>query len=355
MRLVIHAGFAKCGSSSIQTALQDAQSELRGQSIYVFGKDLRINTRSSASSAPIWSVAETFIDAPEGKVMTARMARELERLAKTAPQGTAVLSAELLAKPGSAGRFSQIDEQVDTTVVFYIRPQFEWIGSAWKQWSLREGISLKDYVDRCLSSNRPPFQKTIEDWATTLPKAKIIVRMLAETAANGGPAKDFFDILGAPRVNPSARSEHVNPNLDFAILHLLSKNPDVFRGRSDNAVFKSLLSVLPPKYAKTNIELLSAADKQRIAEHFAEENLHILRRYCGLDGRSAEDVYNSSFRPSGSGRSYEEVEELELAYRGMGILLETLLDLDRKRIFRRPYRNVPQRLAKRLSSVRNRR
>jgi hypothetical protein len=41
-RIIIHAGFAKCGSASIRTALFQNVREFQKRDVFVFDKDLRI-------------------------------------------------------------------------------------------------------------------------------------------------------------------------------------------------------------------------------------------------------------------------------------------------------------------------
>ena len=62
MRFVIHTGFKKCGSSAIQHALAEKQSELIEQSIFLFGKDLSLNLTPPPADVPFWTAANSFID-----------------------------------------------------------------------------------------------------------------------------------------------------------------------------------------------------------------------------------------------------------------------------------------------------
>ena len=72
--------------------------------------------------------------------------------------------------------------------------------------------------------------------------------------------------------------------------------------------------------------MLRLADEERIAEHFAADNRMMLTKFCGLSGAESERFYEEYFRPSGDGRAYADVGEIEMINRGLGILLETLLD-----------------------------
>jgi hypothetical protein len=60
-RLLIHAGFAKCGSASIRTAIFQNFRKLQKDNVFVFDKDLRIaRTAADLIGAPIWSRRENI-------------------------------------------------------------------------------------------------------------------------------------------------------------------------------------------------------------------------------------------------------------------------------------------------------
>jgi hypothetical protein len=350
MRLVIHAGFAKCGSSAIQHALEDYAPALKRQSIFLFGKDLHLNDRFRFDRAPFWTAAKFFLDPARRNETRARISGELKRVGLKHPDATAVVSAEVLTAPGSERLFEGLDSAFEIRVVFYIRPQFEWIPSAWKQWSLPKGISLETYVAACLARNIPPFRRTLDAWSHALPGAAIDVRILPQAIADSGsPAGDFFRLIGAT-VEPVPSDAQSNPSLDFSVLHVLNRNPGLFEGRKGHKVFNALAELLSEQHLKTNVRMLSPAEERRIAGHFRHENMHILRNYLHLAEVDAARAYAEHFQPSGGGRSYAEIAEIDVLRRCLGILLEALIREReaRRPIVRWPYWKISSRLAKRL-------
>ena len=347
MRLVIHAGFGKCGSSAIQFALAAKQAELRRRSIFLFGEGLTINYRAPRADHPFWRVAAVFRDPEERLAVPARLLRELNRLGASHPNATAVLSAENLSESAYARLFKGFDERCETTIVFYIRPQHEWIPSAWKQWGLKSGAPLAAFVKDCLEQNAPDFRRSIEGWAAALPNARIVVRVLGQAVAeNGGPASDFFQVLGLGGTEWQIRNARANPSVDFALLNILNENPWLFQHQDDNEPFKALLRILPERHLGTNIKMLRLEDEKRIATHFASDNLALLETYCGSDAASIHETY---FQPRDAGRAYEDVDPLEMVERGLGIMLEVLIErVGAKPILRPPYWKIPLRIAERL-------
>jgi len=89
--------------------------------------------------------------------------------------------------------FAGLDNEFEVDVIFYLRPQFQWIPSAWKQWELKRGMSLNDFVAHCINTGRPRFKLGIETWRPALPSAALHVRLLIPELLTGrDPAGDFF-------------------------------------------------------------------------------------------------------------------------------------------------------------------
>ena len=65
-----------------------------------------------------------------------------------------------------------LDSQCDVSVIFYLRPQLQWIPSAWKQWGLKTGASLSDFVAQCIDTRTPAFRRDIESWKSAAPGGK---------------------------------------------------------------------------------------------------------------------------------------------------------------------------------------
>jgi hypothetical protein len=349
VRLIIHAGFPKCGSSAIQHALQDNALALKRESIFLFGKDLALNDRFRWNAPPFWVAAKAFLEPARRRGACDRIKRELERLSRRHPRATAIISAEVLAAPASALLLKGIDETVETTVVFYVRPQFQWIPSAWKQWALTRGAPLGRYVSVCLARDIPAFAKSLDAWSRSVPKARLIVRILPQAVAeNGGPAADFFRTIGTALDPGDVPDSRTNPSLDYSVLHVLNKNPWIFAGKKEHRIFSALAEILPKQHLATNIKMLSLEQERRVAEHFRDENMHILRTFLHLDEAEATKTYAEYFEPRESGRSYADVPEREIARRGLGILMNAVLrQREAARSRRRPYRTLSSQAVKR--------
>jgi hypothetical protein len=320
-RIVIHAGFGKCGNASIRAALFQNFRKLQKHNVLIFDKDLRI-ARSAANlvGTPIWSVERARKKAEN---LTQRLGSELAAVSRRKADYVAILSAENLSNPRMAELFAGLDSQFEVCVVFYVRPQLQWIPSAWKQWGLKTGIPLGDFVSQCVEAHRPSFRSGIESWESALPGAKLHVRFLVPELLRGGnPAQDFFHVLGLSEDEYDVENDPRNPSLDFSVLHVLSKNPQLFSDVHDNSLMLALTRALPKKFRSTNIQMLSAEEEARIEECFRHENLWLLKTYCS--GTDVDRIYRTYFTPQKAEARYSDMTDVDLTYRCLGTILELI-------------------------------
>src|SRR5437762_7590569 len=308
-RLLIHAGFAKCGSASIRTALFQNFRKLQKDNVFVFDKDLRIaRTAADLIGTPIWSLEQAR---KHSENLTRRLSAEMVPHLTRKRDHLAILSAENLANPGMADLFAGLDSQCDVSVIFYLRPQLQWIPSAWKQWGLKTGSSLSDFVAQCIDTDTPAFRRDIESWKSALPSANIHVRFfIPELLAGGNPAQDFFCLLGLSEKDYKLESEARNPSLDVSVLHVLSKNPHLFADVHDNRLMLALTRALPKEFRSTNIEMLSSEQEARIEECFRDENRSLLNTYCS--DADVDRIYRMHFMPRNADARYSDMTESEL-------------------------------------------
>jgi hypothetical protein len=319
-RIVIHAGFAKCGSASIRAALLQNFRKLQKHNVSVFGKDLRLARTSADLTTPIWHLEHAKKKAEN---LTQRLGDEIASVSRRKTNHLAILSAENLANPGMAELFTGLDSQFDVQVIFYLRPQLQWVPSAWKQWGLKSGVPLSDFVSQCIDAHRPQFRTSIDTWKSALPAARVHVRFLIPELQTGGDsARDFFHVLGLPQDNYDIENEPRNPSLDVSILHVLSKNPHLFCDIHDNSLTLALTRALSKKFRSTNIQMLSPEEEARIEECFRDENLWLLKTYCS--GIDVDRIYHTNFTPRQAEVRYSNMSEIDLIYRCLGIILESV-------------------------------
>jgi hypothetical protein len=337
-RIIIHAGFGKCGNASIRAALFQNFRRLQKHNVLIFDKNLKI-ARGAADlvGTPIWSVERARKKAEN---LTQRLGGELAAISRRKANYIAILSAENLPNPGMAELFAGLDSQFEVSVVFYVRSQLQWIPSAWKQWGLKTGIPLGDFVSQCVEAHRPSFRLGIESWESALPGAKLHVRFLVPELLRGGnPAQDFFHLLGLSQDDYDVENDPRNPSLDFSVLHVLSKNPQLFSDIHDNSLMLALTRALPKKFRSTNIHMLSAEEEARIEECFRHENLWLLKTYGSET--DVDRIYRTYFMPQKAETRYSSMSDIDLIYRCLGIILESIAFGDGESPGERSKRRVP--------------
>jgi hypothetical protein len=320
-RIILHAGFAKCGSASIRYALLQNFRKLQKHNVSVFDKNLRIARRAAdLIGTPIWVLEEAK---KKSEHLTHRLGDEIASVARRKGDYLAILSAENLANPGMVQLFVGLDSQFDVSVIFYLRPQLQWIPSAWKQWGMKKAVPLSDFVSQCIEARRPSFTQGIESWKSGLPAATVQVRFLIPELLTGGNlAQDFFNLIRVPGEGYQLENEPRNPSLDISILHVLSKNPHLFSGVQDNTLNLALTRALSKKFRSTNIQMLSPEQEARIEERFRDENLWLLKTYgSGLD---VDRIYQTYFMPREAEARYSSMSDIDLIYRCLGIILESI-------------------------------
>ena len=140
-RIIIHAGFAKCGSASIRAALLQNFRKSHEHNVLVFDKELRIaRTPADLVGTPIWHLEQAK---KKSENLTQRISDEIASVSRRKADHLVILSAENPANPGMAQLFAGLDSEFEVWVIFYLRPQLQWIPSAWKQWGLKKRYSAQ--------------------------------------------------------------------------------------------------------------------------------------------------------------------------------------------------------------------
>jgi hypothetical protein len=108
-RIIIHAGFAKCGSSSIQAALFHNFDRLQKDGFSLFGKDMRIAHTSADLGVPLWLLEQAR---EKGEPLAERLSGEIESVRAANGNRIGILSAENLSRPQMAPLLTGLDHRL---------------------------------------------------------------------------------------------------------------------------------------------------------------------------------------------------------------------------------------------------
>lgn len=226
-KLFIHAGFGKCGSSSIQKFLSHSEkftcANQQEELVYaacladqqlVFGKNLT-TLASRSDNGYRASVPFSSMKMPPNDYFNA-VGEQLLRLLQQHP---VVLSQEgwgnQIKEWKQISFFSQ--HQIDVTFIFYIRPPVTWINSAWWQWGAWHDCNFDDWVNQVITNVK--FSETLTAFKALNWVSKVHIRLLASDLLD-----DFSHLLQLDRQSYQSQQTISNKSLPNGILRLYQQH-----------------------------------------------------------------------------------------------------------------------------------
>lgn len=242
MKLILHTGFPKCGSSTIQALLLGNRAALERRGVFLVGADFLAPGETSAWDWPVWFLEKD--DTSLGARLAARR-EDFARLGAT----TMVLSAENLSDPARLANLEAAFQAFETYAVCYVRRQDEFLLSAWRQWGMKRGVSIHRHILRRVAEGRPDYRGTLTYLRDKLGADRVHAAFLDTNFLAGGTLEaDFWSAagLGDP---PAALPPRANISPDRAILLFLSGRPELFKDQHDDAVVSALANAddQPPR------------------------------------------------------------------------------------------------------------
>jgi len=319
--LFLHIGHGKTGSTTIQYALRDNAEALRARGLLLADGDLRFPVSGRIELHPLILFDRLLWRVPE-EVALAEM-RLIQNDLKGALQAGgyrgAVISSENLCSEHGPRLFAGFQSEFDLHVIYYVRRQDEWLESSWKQWGLKEGIGLAEYVRNQIALGQPDYLRSARDW-------REIAKTMRVVPTNGIPdiIRSFWDALGLTDFNPPPTPSY-NQSFDWSILEVLSKNPYLFSSVRDNRLFELLDNLLPEEPPRDGHALLDRDSAQEVMDAHRESN-QVLQREFFPDYQPLGDYPPRRSFSAAVGRS----DETAALYRFMGFQLLMLQTLQRQ-------------------------
>ncbi len=158
MRLILHVGMGKTGTSSIQAALAASKESLHAQNAHYLGMWF---TLIDPALVGIQGVRTFFLSSPEELEAGAdRMIAAMQEIKDRTGCDTFVFSNEdIYGHVGQLGPFlHRLAASVDLSIVLYVRDILSWMPSAYVQWSIRHKL---------LQGPIKPFREDAARWIPT--------------------------------------------------------------------------------------------------------------------------------------------------------------------------------------------
>lgn len=273
-RIILHVGAGKCGSSALQTLLT-RQAALRDSDgtvwrYAVFDDRLALSVAPGLRADPVrgyLSCASLANLRPHGPADLARLARAL------AAAGPVVLSNEaLLCMPDLAREFLTA-LGLPVTVLAYVRPQVDYVNSAWWQWGAWACGGDAHDRNRWITKRirQAQYGDFLDRWQAIGVVERIVVRPLPRDIVT-----DFLDAFGFER--PVGLATHrTNPSLPGPVLRLLQAFPELRAAHGPEIDFL-LPALLPPEAAAPTPWVIDPALAEAIIDRSRPGNDRLLSR-----------------------------------------------------------------------------
>ena len=307
--LVLHIGFPKCGSTSIQSAMIRNQKMLRDQGIVIVDQAFRHPGQGMAKAVAQVELGQILAE-PDPSEKIAEGLSAISAAAIAHGDRVCVISSESL---GNAKEFAPLFRPAaelfsEITVLAYVRPQHEWLPSAWKQFGLKAGRTLQDYISEGMAQRLPNFLNRLERWKEDIEGCQLTVGAMRRAALKDGDLiVDAFTRLGWPTQGLAVDSRSANSAFDFDVLSVMERAGSVFEGLPLGVLFNYLEQALPPQARKAGRQPLDVDQQLAIMRHYEKYNRALVRRYM------PELTYEQAFGTEDELRQKDTSDDFETA------------------------------------------
>lgn len=275
MKLVIHAGIHRTGTTSLQRVMAANRATLAAQGVCYPGE-------GPNHQALAWGLFRGEAQPRDviGRVVGAR----------EAGQTTVVLSGEDFAIHRDLGWLRTVAAHVDTRVVFYLRRQDHWLMSWYNQhvkWPFDRVKSRMDpatFLGTMEDFHWIDYERLLRRWSRVLGPERVAVGVL-ERGQVADVTADFLDRLGVVRSALERGEEWANDSLPVHLLEVARHMGlhDMKGGRRTkvlNALRDGLADKAPAGKVST---VYSPAERNRVLARFAASNRAVAQQYLGRE------------------------------------------------------------------------
>lgn len=335
MKLILHPGHSKCGSTTIQKAIINNRTGLENQGIVIPDPQMRI--RGESGFNPKGETPRVFFRRAMESNDVSELSERLGQIGRRLKGKNAVvlISAENLVnqlrKPAGRNIHLELVRHFDAVkVIYYIRRQDDFLLSAWQQWGYKQGMSLEQFVNKSLAAGSPNYRLAVDFFAELYGREALLVTPVeASWLFESKLITDFFQKMGVDYSGFDLTQDVSNKSLNPALCELLSHSPHLFRDIHDETLKITLERVLgaSPVLHQRLPEYLSAERRKKILDKFRDDNLYLSSNYLG--GREWPDQLPAGPKQGGAGTKGER--NLRNIYSILSVQMELLLKLAENR------------------------
>ncbi|WP_417466242.1 hypothetical protein [Kordiimonas sp.] len=236
IKLYLHIGYPKCGSTTIQEALFENRKTLRSRGYGICGRTLDLLGPKSKLWFPVGYFKSHLDAAREGNAPDLEPEfKALHARAKAAGLHSVIISAENLSAVQAPALLACAKKYFDCRIIFYFRRQDDWLTSSWAQWQFKGGEGLTAFIHRRLSEpGKLLFKPVLESYLEHFPREAFWVKLLSGKHLHGGDlCADFWQSIG---VDAGAMKPVASRNVSFStqLAGVLKESPYLFEDAHDN-------------------------------------------------------------------------------------------------------------------------
>lgn len=232
-RLYLHIGHPKTASSTLQAFLYKNWDTLEAAGFSLPTAEFGMAQGSTRPDNPLWALQRMR---ETGDISL--LAQWIEASGKIADK--LILSSECLIQPEWPELFSDIPNIADIHLIYYVRRQDQLLLSAWRQWGLKRGLSLDEFLKRRQKNQQPNFMSIVENWATQLSISTYHVRFINKGCLEGGSVvSDLCHCIGLGEQTLQTVADQ-NISIDARLALYLSQHAELFDSVHDEEIFTLL-------------------------------------------------------------------------------------------------------------------
>ncbi len=327
MKLLLHPGHSKCGSTSIQEWVKRNLRALGKNGIAVPSSDCSLASSSRRARTTTYPYLRRCA---ESRDMTG-FERDFRSLVEEASKrhSTLLWSDEFLTDPRVQDEPCRIHQIVSehfesVRVVFYIRKQTDFLLAAWEQWNHKRGESLESMVRNSMANHQPDYLSNVRFLQHVYGRENVSLRYLGpETLTEGDLIRDFCTIGGIDSDRYTPLAERANVSLNPYLCEILSlSSKSIYANNCENLEVEQWLKKYAPKSGAFDPcrEFMKPELRSQVLAGFESDNRTLHAEFF------PEHVYSDLFGPEHPGVAFDEMEGMKKV---LSVQFEMLFNITR--------------------------
>jgi len=289
MKLILHPGHGKCGSSTLQEFLKKNLDKFEDLGIGIVNQNLELGKlRKQDWAPPTFMIQDILAGRIEPEIVKIKFEKLKDETRKRRFKAIILSCIHLLHTKRINGEILIHDEIKRTfeevLVIYYIRRQDDFLLSAWQQWGIKRGLTFPEYIEESKLIQRPSYLKSIKDFQSIYGKEALKLGLInRQILYKGDLLTDFIHRIGLEN-DPFEKVSDVNISINLSYSDILRRISGYFKDQSDNHL-KNLL-----QRNSTNAKHILFSNRK--PSFFYNYSLQIMQFYEDINREIHEEFFN---------------------------------------------------------------